>query len=74
MFAATVGAQAAWFVLNDFKARGPVALEDWTAQMRATPYGLPDQSALVGAPRIRELEEEFLPQRLQRDYETTFGH
>jgi hypothetical protein len=42
--------------------------------MRATPYGLPDQSALVGAGRIREFEEEFLPRRLQRDYETTFGH
>src|SRR5690348_15692430 len=61
-------------VLNDFRARGPVALEEWTARMRATPWGLPDQSALVGAPRIRELEEEFLPQRLQRDYVTTFGH
>jgi 2,3-dimethylmalate lyase len=74
VFAATVGAQAAWYVLNDFKARGPVALEDWTARMRDTPYGLPDQASLVGAPRIRQFEEEFLPQRLQRDYVTTFGH
>ncbi|MBV9579198.1 MAG: isocitrate lyase/PEP mutase family protein [Chloroflexi bacterium] len=73
-FAATVGAQAAWFVLNDFKARGPVALEEWTEKMRATPYGLPDQSALVGASRIRDFEAEFLPDRLQRDYVTTFGH
>lgn len=74
VFAATVGAQAAWYVLNDFRARGPVALEDWTDRMRSSPWGLPDQSALVGAPRIRELEDRFLPQRLQRDYETTFGH
>ena len=27
-----------------------------------------------GAPRIRELEEQFLPGRLQRDYLSTFGH
>lgn len=74
VFAATVGAQAAWYVLNDFHARGPVALEEWTARMRDTPWGLPDQAGLVGAPRIRELEEHFLPGRLQRDYVTTFGH
>ncbi len=74
VFAATVGAQAAWYVLNDFHTRGPVALEEWTARMRDTPWGLPDQAGLVGAPRIRELEEQFLPGRLQRDYVTTFGH
>jgi 2-methylisocitrate lyase-like PEP mutase family enzyme len=74
VFAATVGAQAAWHVLNDFKARGPIALEEWTSEMRSRPWGLPDQSALVGAARIREMETEFLPQRLQRDYVTTFGH
>jgi 2,3-dimethylmalate lyase len=74
VFAATVGAQAAWHVLNDFKARGPMALEDWTEQMRSSPWGLPDFGNLVGAPRIREMEDEFLPQRLQRDYATTFGH
>jgi hypothetical protein len=31
-------------------------------------------TGLGGAPRIREMEESFLPQRLQRDYVTTFGH
>ena len=74
VFAATVGAQAAWYVLNDFRARGPVALEEWTQRMRDTPWGLPDQGSLVGAPRVRQLEEQFLPERLQRDYGTTFGH
>ena len=74
VFAATVGAQAAWYVLNDFHARGPVALDDWTRRMQDTPWGLPDFGGLVGAPRIRELEESFLPQRMQRDYVTTFGH
>jgi 2-methylisocitrate lyase-like PEP mutase family enzyme len=73
-FAATVGAHAAWHVLNDFKARGPVALEEWTQRMRAGPWGLPDLGGLVGAARVRELEEAFLPERLQRDYATTFGH
>jgi 2-methylisocitrate lyase-like PEP mutase family enzyme len=74
VFAATVGAQAVWQVLNDFKQRGPAALEDWTRQAQASAWGLPNLGDLVGAPRIRELEEQFLPGRLQRDYVSTFGH
>jgi 2-methylisocitrate lyase-like PEP mutase family enzyme len=74
VFAATVGAQATWQVLNDFKQRGPSALEDWTRQAQSSPWGLPNLGELVGAPRVRELEEQFLPDRLQRDYVTTFGH
>jgi 2,3-dimethylmalate lyase len=74
VFTATVGAQATWQVLNEFKERGPAALEDWTRQAQASRWGLPDLGGLVGAPRVRELEEQFLPERLQRDYVTTFGH
>jgi 2-methylisocitrate lyase-like PEP mutase family enzyme len=74
VFAATVGAQATWQVLNDFKQRGPSALEDWTRQAQSSPWGLANLGELVGAPRVRELEEQFLPDRLQRDYVTTFGH
>jgi 2-methylisocitrate lyase-like PEP mutase family enzyme len=74
VFTATVGAQATWQVLNDFKQRGPSALEEWTRQAQSSPSGLPNLGELVGAPRIRELEEQFLPDRLQRDYATTFGH
>jgi hypothetical protein len=69
-----VGAQATWQVLNDFKQRGPIALEEWTRHMQASAWGLPNVGELVGAARIRELEEQFLPDRLQRDYATTFGH
>jgi hypothetical protein len=74
VFTATVGAQATWQVLNDFKQRGPSALEEWTRQAQSSPWGLPNLGELVGAPGIRELEEQFLPDRLQRDYATTFGH
>jgi 2-methylisocitrate lyase-like PEP mutase family enzyme len=74
VFTATVGAQATWQVLNDFKQRGPSALEEWTRHVQSSPCGLPNLGELVGAPRIRELEEQFLPDRLQRDYATTFGH
>jgi 2-methylisocitrate lyase-like PEP mutase family enzyme len=74
VFTATVGAQATWQVLNDLRERGPTALEDWTRQAQASKWGLPDLAGLVGAPGIRQLEEQFLPERLQRDYVSTFGH
>jgi 2,3-dimethylmalate lyase len=74
VFAATVGAQAAWYVLNDFRERGPQALEDWTERMRSSKWGLPDTASLIGTQRIREMEEAFLPAHLQRDYVSTFGH
>ena len=29
---------------------------------------------MLGAPDIRELEEQFLPQAAHRDYDQTWGH
>ena len=43
------------------------------SQTSAFMYGVPDMG-LVGLRDIRELEEQFLPRRLKRDYVTTFGH
>ena len=72
--AASVGMQAAWHVLHDFKARGLPAIAEWQAQMRGGPYGLANFGELTGLPRVRELEGRFIPPERQRDYETTWGH
>ncbi|MCJ0764035.1 isocitrate lyase/PEP mutase family protein [Variovorax terrae] len=71
---ASVGMQAAWHVLHDFKARGLPAIAEWQAQMRNGPYGVPNLAALTGLPKVRELEASFIPPESQRDYETTWGH
>ena len=72
----SVGLQAAWDFLNDFKERGMAAQEDWSARARSAPWGPVGRHSaeLLGTARIRDLEERYLPNELQRDYETTFGH
>jgi hypothetical protein len=74
VFTSVVGAQAAWDVLHDFKERGPSALDDWAARARSSRWGRVDVPKLLGTDSVRELEEQFLPRSLQRDYEATFGH
>ncbi len=71
---ATAGLQGSWLVLNDFFERGPVAFSDFADRVRASKWGPANQRALVGYERIREIEERFLPESAQRDYETTWGH
>jgi 2-methylisocitrate lyase-like PEP mutase family enzyme len=72
--AAAAGMHAAWHLLHDLKARGSDALGDWAEQVRASPYGTADYKALSGLPRVRELEERFLPAESQRNYASTWGH
>ena len=72
--AASVGMQAAWHVLHDFKARGVEALAEWQSTMRASPHGVADYRALSGVPQVRALEERFLTAEAQRDYQNTWGH
>jgi 2-methylisocitrate lyase-like PEP mutase family enzyme len=72
--AATVGMQAAWHVLNDLKARGPVALADFKKWVDDGPYGLVSQKMLTNAERVRAVEDNFLTEADQRDYENTWGH
>ena len=71
---ATVGMQAAWDVMSDFKARGTVALNEWGERVREGKYGSAKQMELVGNNRVRELEELYIPADQQRDYSSTFGH
>ena len=66
--AASVGMQAAWHVLHDFKSCG-----DWQAQMRSGPHGMPNFGELTGMAKMRELEAKFILAEQQRDYETSLG-
>ncbi|HLY66494.1 MAG TPA: isocitrate lyase/PEP mutase family protein [Chloroflexota bacterium] len=66
--------QASWDILHDFKARGTPALADLAQRSKASPWGAADRTALVGSDLIRELEERYLPQDVQRDYQHTHGY
>jgi len=74
VIAATAGLQAAWQVLNELKARGTAALQEWDARNRDSRWGRADFGALVGQGRIREIENRFLTEDAKRDYESTWGH
>jgi 2-methylisocitrate lyase-like PEP mutase family enzyme len=74
VIAATAGMQASWQVLNDLKARGTEALDDWNKRLAESPWGRADQKLLVGADKVREIEESCLPPEARRDYDTTWGH
>jgi 2-methylisocitrate lyase-like PEP mutase family enzyme len=74
VIAATAGLQASWQVLNDFRERGTAALQDWDRASRASKWGRADFGALVGQPKVREIEERFLPESKRRDYDGTWGH
>jgi 2-methylisocitrate lyase-like PEP mutase family enzyme len=70
------GLQATWELLHEFKERGPVVLEEWNKRAQAAPAGMVPrtQDPILPAEKIRKLEDEFIPQELQRDYAKTFGH
>ena len=72
----SVGLQATWELLNDFKERGPVALSERRAAARASKWGTVrfDNLSLLNEAKIHEIEDAFLPPEQQRDYEHTFGH
>ena len=72
--AASAAMQGAWDLLSDFKARGIEALGDWGKRSAANPFGRAGQSDLTNTSLIRQIEHEFLPEELQRDYENTWGH
>lgn len=74
VIAATAGMQASWQVLNDVKARGTAALDDWSKRVADSPWGRADQRLLVGADKVREIEENSLPLEARRDYDSTWGH
>jgi 2-methylisocitrate lyase-like PEP mutase family enzyme len=70
------GLQATWELLHEFKERGPVALDEWNKKAQASKYGMVPrtQDPILPAKKIIQLEEDFIPKELQRDYDKTFGH
>jgi len=72
----TVGLQATWELLNDFKERGVLALQDAQGRARENKWGpINPQSLLVpDAEKVKQLEADYLPTEQQRDYEGTWGH
>ena len=70
--AATSGLQAAWELLNELRAHGMQALNDWNARADQNPWGRPNRGALLG--NVRDIEQRFLPTSLRRDYKSTWGH
>lgn len=72
----SVGLQTVWEFLNDFKERGRAAQEEWSARSRQSKWGSVgrESSLAMSLDLIRQLEDAYLPQELQRDYEHTFGH
>jgi len=72
----SVGLQATWELLNDFKERGPIALAERREAAQASKWGQVrfDTFAGLSQRQITEIEERYLPKEQQRDYEHTFGH
>ena len=72
----SIGLQAQWEFLNDFKRRGVDAQRDWGVRARESEYGaFSYQPLLTPSPsRVQDLESRLLPQEQQRDYEGTWGH
>jgi len=70
------GLQAVWELLHEFKEGGPAALEEWNRRAQASRWGaVPrDRAPLLDTDKIRKLEEAFIPEAIQRDYASTFGH
>ena len=65
--------QASWDFLNEFKERGTVALVEFNELAKKGKWGAIDDNRVTKLPRIRELEEKYLPSQLWRDYEHTLG-
>lgn len=70
------GLQSTWEVLQEVKERGPVVLDEWNKKAQASKYGMVPrtQDPILPAKKIMQLEEDFIPKELQRDYDKTFGH
>jgi len=70
------GLQSTWEVLHEVKERGPVVLDEWNKKALASKYGMVPrtQDPILPSKKIIQLEEDFIPKELQRDYDKTFGH
>lgn len=53
--------QANWDFLNDFKQRGVRAIDDFQKQAAQSKWGAVSNGRILGAQRIREMEDKYLP-------------
>jgi 2-methylisocitrate lyase-like PEP mutase family enzyme len=74
VLASSVGLQAAWMTLNDFRERGTVALDEWASRVKESRWGPLSLASVVRFDQVREIEERCLPPDAQRDYDGTWGH
>ena len=55
------GLQASWDFLHDFKERGTGAIDDFLASAAQSNWGVATNGGILGAQRIREMEDKYLP-------------
>src|SRR5438105_8215508 len=55
------GLQANWDFLSDFQQRGTLALDALRAQAAQSPWGIASNGRILDEPRLRSMEEMYLP-------------
>lgn len=72
----SVGLQAVWELLNDFKEQGIAAMDERRQRAVNGKWGATNFHDYVypGGALVRDIEDNFLPAEVQRDYDSTFGH
>jgi hypothetical protein len=55
------GLQASWDFLHDFQERGTGAIDDFLAAAAQSSWGVASNGGILGADRIREMEDKYLP-------------
>ncbi len=55
------GLQASWDFLHDFQERGTGAIDDFLAGAAQSRWGVASNGGILGADRIREMEDKYLP-------------
>lgn len=56
------GLQANWDFLHAFKAHGTTALDELNARSAQSPWGVASNGRILGAQRLREMEDKYLPE------------
>src|SRR5260370_42493069 len=61
------GLEATWDFLSDFQQRGTLALYALRAQAAQTPWGVASNGRILDEPRLRSMEEMYLPAYGRKD-------
>ena len=55
------GLQASWDFLHDFREQGTEAIDRFLASAAQSRWGAASNGGILGAQRIREMEDKYLP-------------